>query len=193
MTRMNPPAEPTIPRRTVRVVTALLLLALVALFEVLFPRQLGEPIVGLTGEQAAGTQVLGATENRTAPKDFTLAGTVAAPLVPGSSQPLDVVITNPGDAVLTVTTITVSIGGPGQRNGRTNPSCPITADVPNIVVAKGFSGTVVVPAGRTMALSALGVARDRWPVLAMPNLPVDQGACQNTTFPLVLTGSGRTA
>ena len=138
------------------------------------------------------TEVLGATENRVAPKDFRLSGSIAAPLIPGARRPLDVVIENSDPYPLEVTSISVTFGNPvRKRDGRANPACRISDQDPNLLVERAFVGSVTVPANRTLSLSALAVPEDRWPLLIMRDLPTNQDACRNSVFPLVLRGRGR--
>jgi hypothetical protein len=39
-----------------------------------------------------------------------------------------------------------------------------------------------VPRDRSVSLSELGVPESQWPQLRMPDLPVNQDACKNTSF-----------
>ena len=185
-------------RRRRRLLPTLALLALVPLVGDT-PRTSpgGNGSAGGRGENPATaggrpSEVLGATETRVAPRDFRLSGTLAGPLVPGSRRTLDVVIENPDGYPLEVTSISVSVVGPVRRaDGRANPSCRVDDQTPNLVVERAFVGPVTVPANERRSLSALAVPEDRWPLLAMPNLPVNQDGCQNSVFPIALTGTGR--
>ena len=58
----------------------------------------------------------------------------------------------------------------------------------NLVVARPFRGSVVVPGSSSETLSALGVPQACWPVLTMSDLPIDQNACAGATFELMYLG-----
>lgn len=111
---------------------------------------------------------------------FSVSGSPAGSFRPGVSQPLDVTITNPNGTDLTVTGLTVAVG----------PSSVPACGSENMVVTQQFSGTVVVPAHATRSLSALNVPVGQWPVLTMPDTPVNQDACQQASFQLTYTGTG---
>lgn len=117
---------------------------------------------------------------------FTVAGDAASPFVPGSSQPVDLTVSNPYDFPLRVTAVTVAIGPAATATGNPVPGC----GTENLVLTRDFQGPVVVPANSKRSLSSLGVAQDRWPVLTMPDLDVNQDACKHAVFPLTYTGTG---
>lgn len=186
----RPATDGTSRRRLLPTLAFLLLLPLVAGDSFLgYPRRL---VTG--GDNDRTAEVLGQTETRVAPRDFTLSGSIATPFVPGASRPLDVVIENPDPYPLEVTAISVSFGNPVRAaDGRANPRCRVTGEAADLVVERGLIGSVTVPPNGTRSLSELSVPQERWPLLTMVNLPISQDACRNSTFPLVLTGSGRVA
>jgi hypothetical protein len=112
--------------------------------------------------------------------DFRIAGSPASDFHPGVSQAVDLVITNSSDRALTVTAVTVEIG-PASL-----PAC----SAGNLIVTRGFSGEVVLPAHATRSLSALAVPQNEWPVLTMPDTSINQDACQHATFQLTYRGTG---
>lgn len=115
------------------------------------------------------------------PRPFTIAGSVTDLLYPGASRPIDLVFTNPNDVPITVQSVVVSVDPVTSRTSCDGP--------PNLVVTQSLVGTITVPAGATRSLSELAVPQDRWPVLRMPDLPVNQDACQATTFTMHYTGT----
>jgi hypothetical protein len=112
---------------------------------------------------------------------FTLAGSVSQLLYPGATAALNVRITNPFSFDINVAQLTVTVRQATIRNGQPNPACDGQA---NLKVLRQYSGPtpVKVLANRTVALSDLGVPQAQWPQLQMPDLPVNQDACKNTTF-----------
>jgi hypothetical protein len=113
--------------------------------------------------------------------DLTLGGDLAAPLYPGASRPLNVLIGNPFSFDVHVSGLTVTVRRPTTRDGQPNPSCDGTA---NLRVLRQYGGPVPlrVPGNRTLSLADLGVPQSQWPQLLMPDLPVNQDACKRTTF-----------
>jgi hypothetical protein len=114
---------------------------------------------------ARATVVLSVKET----KPFTIAGDLAAPLVPGAGQPIDLTLTNPHDFDLRVAELTVAVAG------TESPSC-----------APGNFGVAQIPPGRlplTLApgastLTGLGLGRDELPRLELLDLGSNQDACQ---------------
>jgi hypothetical protein len=113
--------------------------------------------------------------------NLTLGGDLAAPLYPGASRPLNVLIGNPFSFDVNVSGLTVTVRRPTTRNGQPNPSCDGTA---NLKVLRQYGGPAPlrVPAKRTVSLADLGVPESQWPQLLMPDLAVNQDACKRTTF-----------
>ena len=109
---------------------------------------------------------------------FTIGGDLVPPLVPGTHEPIDLVITNPDPVPITVvsnrTTVTT-----------TDPSCPPT----EFTVTQGLTRPVTVPATTTVSLSGLGVDRSDWPSLAMPDTAFDQDGCQGRHLTLHYQGT----
>lgn len=111
---------------------------------------------------------------------FAVAGNLTRSLYPGATAPLDVTVTNPFAFDIVVRRITVTPRQATVRAGQPNPACDGTD---NLVVAQQYSGPAVrVPRRATVSLSGLRVPQAQWPLLRMPNLPVNQDACKSTTF-----------
>jgi|SRR5579872_6792822 len=121
---------------------------------------------------------------------LVIQGNVSAPFTPGSSHPVDLIFTNPYAAAITVPSVSVSVQPTTTLNGSPNRSCDGPA---NLSVLQGFTGPVTVPALSTKSLADLSVPQGRWPLLEMPDLPVSQDGCRNTTFHLTFTASGVTS
>lgn len=120
---------------------------------------------------------------------FAISGNASSLFYPGSpAQPLNLTINNPNGFDLKVTSITVSVqAGTTNSGGNPVPACTGTT---NLVVTRQFSGTVVVPAHSTKSLTDLGASSGQFPLLQMPDLPVNQDACQGVTFHMSYSGTG---
>jgi hypothetical protein len=113
---------------------------------------------------------------------FPITGTADRVLAPGApSGALDLALTNPFDAALTVTSLGVSVTGTDR------PGC--AADN-YAVTAYGGPYPLTVPPHSTRTLQDLGVPRAQWPQVAMLNLPVNQDACKNATVQLQFSAQG---
>ncbi len=119
---------------------------------------------------------------------FTIGGNAGNLFYPGTSEPLDLIITNPFKFAITVLTVSVTVAPVPARNGVPDPACPA---VTNLLVTRPLGATLTVPALSTKSLSDLGVPQARWPVLTMPNLPTNQDACEGATFSLLYSGTAR--
>lgn len=111
---------------------------------------------------------------------FPISGTVPQPFAPGVSHPLNLVLGNPYNFTIRVTSVTIAVD-----TATTNADC---VGPTNLTVTKNLSAPVDVPRDATRSLQQLGVAQADWPVLTMPNLPVNQDACKGVTFSLSFTG-----
>ncbi len=59
----------------------------------------------------------------------------------------------------------------------------------NLKVTRQFNGTVTLAKKTTSSLSQLGTPASQYPLLQMPDLPVNQDACQNSTFRMSYSGT----
>ena len=113
--------------------------------------------------------------------DVTLDGNLSPLLHPGATAALDVRITNPHHFDIDVAQLTVTVRQRTTRNGQPNPACDGSV---NLTVARQYGGPsrLRVPRDRSLSLSEAGVPQSQWPQLRMPDLPVNQDACKDTTF-----------
>jgi Ca2+-binding RTX toxin-like protein len=117
---------------------------------------------------------------------FTIGGNAADPFYPGTSEPLDLIITNPFKFAIKVLSVLVTVEPIPAKNGVPDRACPAAA---NLLVTRPLGTTLVVPAVSTKSLSELGVPQAQWPVLTMPDLPTNQDACEGATFTLAYSGN----
>jgi hypothetical protein len=118
---------------------------------------------------------------------FGISGNASALFYPGATpQPLDLVLTNPFNFDIKVTAITVTVQAATTKNGNPNPSCNGTQ---NLNVARPFNGTVTLAKNATKSLSQLGTPPSQYPLVQMPDLPVNQDACQKSTFHMSYSGT----
>jgi hypothetical protein len=140
----------------------------------------GSHTPGTTSTPGSGTQLVGGS-SEAGDGQFTISGSAAGPLAPGVEQPIDLSFSNPLSVPLTVGSVTIAVDATTTKNGQTNVEC---AGAENLIVVHSLDAQPVLPANSTATLSALGVPREAWPLIAMPNLPVNQDACKNTRFAL---------
>jgi hypothetical protein len=118
---------------------------------------------------------------------FGISGSASAPFYPGATpQPLNLVLANPFSFDIKVTGITVTIQAATTKNGNPNPGCDGTQ---NLKVTRQFNGTVTLAKKATSSLSQLGTPASQYPLVQMPDLPVNQDACQNSTFRMSYSGT----
>jgi hypothetical protein len=118
---------------------------------------------------------------------IVIVGDAPGPLAPGTSEPLDVSLHNPYSFALVVRSVTVEVRSVAAPRASGTLACgpgdfataPLNAP-----------GGVLLGAGATSRLSALGVPQAQWPRLAMLDRPADQDGCQGATLRLVYSGSG---
>ena len=117
---------------------------------------------------------------------FSIGGNAPNLFYPGTSEPLNLVITNPFNFDIKVLTVTVTVEPVPAKDGVPDPACPATT---NLLVTRPLVSTLTVPARSTKSLSDLGVPQAQWPVLTMPDLSTNQDACEGATFTLRYSGS----
>lgn len=119
---------------------------------------------------------------------FPITGDLTEPFFPGTSQPIDLRITNTNSFTVTVTGVDVTVQDATTRDGQPNPGC-IGSE--HFQVVQQLRTEAPIPGGATRRLSELGVPQSRWPVVEMLNLPVNQDACQGTSLTLTYRGTAR--
>jgi len=114
--------------------------------------------------------------------DFPISGTPDRMLAPGApGGAIDLAITNPFSATMTVTALGVSV------TGTSIPACAVgNYDV----IAYSGPFPLTIPPGTTRTLSQLGVSRASWPQVRMLNLPTNQDVCKGATVQLHYSGTG---
>src|SRR5665213_2378781 len=125
------------------------------------------PIVGMASSA-------GSTVN---PQDYSMSGDAPTALTPGTSVTIDLRVSNPNSApitlVSTITTVTTS-----------DPLCGPA----NFTVTQRPTHAVTVPAGASATLSELGVAPVDRPVVTMVDTGANQDACQDVRLTLHYEG-----
>jgi hypothetical protein len=121
---------------------------------------------------------------------FSIKGNASQLFSPGLSQLIDLSVTNPFNFAMKVTSITVNVQPGTTKNSQPNAACSGTQ---NLIVSRPFSGTATVPANSTKTFTQLALPQTQWPVLQMPDLPINQDACKKTTFNIAYTGTATKA
>jgi hypothetical protein len=113
---------------------------------------------------------------------------LSQPFFPGSTQGLNLVLSNPYNFPISVTSVTVTVdpATTTKSGGKANPSC-VGND--NLQVTRQLASAVTLPSNATKSLSDLGVADSDLPQVKMLDLDTNQDACKDTTFKLSYTGT----
>jgi hypothetical protein len=141
--------------------------------------------VRAVGGRYRGVLTLGLTITRPRSAPFQISGNFG-PLWPGTSQAVDLALTNPNDRLISISRLTVSI----QQVSAPRASSALPCSAADFSVSQ-FSGAypLDVPAHDTVHLSDLGVAAPHGPQLRMLNRPVNQDGCQDATVTLAYAGT----
>lgn len=158
----------------------LVILAIVASYT------LGRSERDVSGGRSAGQVDAGAGPGP-GPQSVVVEGTIATPLVPGGSEPIDVHLTNNRTRSVVITSVRLRV---------TLASVPqATAELPctpaDFNVSDADVGSVRIRAGGTMSLSQAGVDLGSWPRLTLRNTSVNQDGCKGATLNLNYTAKGR--
>jgi hypothetical protein len=148
------------------------------------------PLVSARGKQASAKLRLRLTVTPPAPPAVVvdtasddalgLSGAVAGPLRPGTSQPLELTISNPFAFDVRLTKLDVAV-----KDGTGRPGCDGAANY--TVLPATISRPLVLPPG-SARLDAL-IGAEALPRVAMLNLPVNQDACKGAQVRLELSAS----
>lgn len=124
---------------------------------------------------------------------FALAGDVVGELAPDVERRVDIAVTNPFAFPLRLLTLDTTIKAATTQVGDPATPNPRCDGLTNFAVGQQLDTAslpaIVIPAGTTRTLSALGIARDRWPRVLMKNLSTNQDACQRTRITLGFSGT----
>lgn len=116
--------------------------------------------------------------------NFTMSGNISGPFYPGTSQSVNLSITNPNPAQITIPagsiTITVTTSNQAQCPGATN-----------FTMSQSLTQAVPVAGNSTDSLSQLDVPTADWPIVKMIDTNTNQDACENLTLTLHYSGSAQ--
>jgi hypothetical protein len=123
----------------------------------------------------------------TAPGAFRIDGDLTTELMPGSGEPLDLRLTNPGSADLSISRLDVRVDA--VTAPRANSTHPCTS---GDFIVQQFSGPYgfIVPASDEVSLSGLGIPSSQWPSVGMLNSSSNQDGCMSARLVLGFAGSG---
>jgi hypothetical protein len=131
---------------------------------------------GAAGSAAKADSALGTPKGKT----FTISGNLTGTLAPGVlARPLNLTLTNPNHQRLSITNLTVTVGGAGVC-GPTNFA----------VTQYRGSYPLNLAADQTATLTQLGVPTSALPTVGMRDLPTNQDACKGVTVKLGYAGTG---
>ena len=141
-------------------------------------------------EDGSGVQGSGDSGSRSSLGDFTIVGDLNRPITPGVSVPLDLRLTNTGDAAIQVSTLDVTVSGVSAPNADANHPCTV-ADFGVDQAAEGLD--LSLAAGESGSLSTLRLPAASWPRVYMLDSPVNQDGCKDSTLTLHYSGAARRA
>jgi hypothetical protein len=112
---------------------------------------------------------------------FGISGNAVGTFYPGaSSLPINLVIANPFNSTLTVTSATVTVTSTNKTG----------CDTSNFAVVQNLVGSVNIPANTTESLSTAGDPQSNWPSVRMVETNTNQDACEGATVTFSYAGSG---
>jgi len=118
---------------------------------------------------------------------IALAGSATAPISPGVTAPLDVRLTNPYTAAVTVTGLRTTVLGVDAPNADALHPCTVA----DFAVDQALIGLeVTVAAGATTTLGSLGVPPASWPQVGMVARTVNQDGCKGSSVRLDYSAAG---
>jgi hypothetical protein len=137
------------------------------------------------GGRYRGVLTLGLTIIRPKSPSFAISGRFG-PLWPGTSQSVDLALTNPNSRAIEISRLTVSV----QKVIAPRASAALPCSAADFSVSQ-YSGAypLDVPAHASVHLSDLGVAAAHGPQLQMLDRPVNQDGCQGATVTLAYSGT----
>jgi hypothetical protein len=138
-------------------------------------------VVWATGAGAGGAELADA------PGSFTIAGEATEAISPGVMVPLDLELTNPHGATLSVTDLSVSVREVSAPSADAVHPCDVGAFA---VTQAAPDVEVRVEPGATITLSSAGLPRTAWPQVGMIDLPGNQDGCKGATVALAYAASG---
>ncbi len=120
---------------------------------------------------------------------FTVSGSPATPLSPGSSTSIDLQLNNPNNGSLAVTNLTVSIAGITRTPQAIAKNLPCTTADYELTQFSGSYPFTAVPG--TSSLSGNGILQAKWPRIRMLNTSTNQDGCKGATIQLAYSGTGQ--
>ena len=120
--------------------------------------------------------------------EFSVTGSTAVPLEPGPAQPIDVLITNPNDLPLNISSLSVTVQA--VTAPQATPTLPCSPS--DFAAMQPYSGqTLTVPSSSSRTLSELGVPSSEWPEIGIVDRPTNQDGCQGASLSLAYSANAR--
>jgi hypothetical protein len=121
---------------------------------------------------------------------FSISGDLQGPLAPGSSEPIDLVLANPGSSEIAISELVVSIQSiSAPQSDQAHPCTPDDFAVTQFSGAYGFR----IPPSGSRSLSELGFPSQQWPQVTMLDRPVNQNGCKGASLTFGYTGTSSEA
>jgi hypothetical protein len=118
--------------------------------------------------------------------NFLIGGDLSGFLIPGLTEPIDLALTNPGSAEISITELLVSIESIAAPQA--DQTHPCTLDDFSVTQFSGAYGFTVGPS-ETSTLSALGFPEEQMPQVTMLDRPLNQNGCKGASLGFSYAGT----
>jgi hypothetical protein len=118
--------------------------------------------------------------------NFLIGGDLSGVLTPGLTEPIDLALTNPGSAEISIAELLVSIEG--LTAPQADQTHPCTLEDFSVAQFSGAYGFTVGPS-ETSTLSALGFPEEQMPQVTMLDRPLNQNGCKGASLGFSYAGT----
>lgn len=144
--------------------------------------------IWLHGRGSSDVDVGGESSGQSPGQRFEIDGSLSRPMSPGVWLPLDLVLTNTGDAAILVTTLNVTVSEVSAPHADSVHPC--TLDDFAVRQAADRLDLSLAAGGRS-SLSTLRLPISAWPQVRLLNRSMNQDGCKESTITLEYAGDGR--
>jgi len=139
-------------------------------------------------DHPSGVEGSGESSSQSSGQDFVMAVSLTRPITPGVWSPLDVSLTNTGDATILVSGLNISVSEVIAPHADVTHPCSVN----DFAVRQAAAGLhLSLAAGETSSLSTFQLPVSNWPQVRLIDTSVNQDGCKESTITLTYTGEGR--
>lgn len=136
------------------------------------------------------SEVDGSGSSLPSTEEFVISGTTTRPIAPGVSAPINLSLTNRGDAAILVSGLVVTLSDVAAPRADAEHPCTVD-DFRVLQAAEGLD--LRLAAGETRSLLTLRLPAASWPRVQMVERLVNQDGCKESTLILDYSGKGTRA